>query len=199
MTGTTWRTWFALALALGVAAAGAACRPPDVRATRVRDLIDELPGAERRSRMPPDRAFRLDEVVVDGVARRAILAEAPSRITWRVKVPAHATLRVSAALSPSVWRGRSDGVVFRVGISDGRVYEQLARVYVDPVHEPGDRRWVPLEVDLAAFGGRKFSLFYRPDRILWDLVLATDGGREGQGHTADDAALWGEPVVVSPR
>ena len=147
--------------------------------------------------MTPDRAFRVEDVAVGGAVRRAVLADPPSRITWRVKLPPHATLRVFAAMPPHAWEGRGDGVTFRVGISDGRVYESLARVHVDPAHVPADRRWVPIEVDLGRYGGRQFSVFYRPWRITWALVLATEG-RDGQGATAGEAAVWGEPTIVSP-
>jgi hypothetical protein len=41
-----------------------------------------------------------------------------------------------------------------------------------------------------AYAGWKWSLFYRPDRIVWRLVLAADAV-----DNAPPTVLWGEPQV----
>jgi hypothetical protein len=56
---------------------------------------------------------------------------------------------------------------------------------------PGaDTAWSPVSVDLSAYAGRKWSIFYQPDRVEWRLVLSTD---KIQG--AGVRAVWGEPGI----
>ena len=78
------------------------------------------------------------------------------------------------------------GARLRVGISDDRTYEPLTQV----VLSPDARGWTDLRADLSAYAGWKWSLFYRPDRIVWRLVLAADAI-----DTAPATVLWGEPQI----
>ena len=75
----------------------------------------------------------------------------------------------------------------RVGISDARVYEALG----DATIAPGTS-WVPMNLDLSAYAGWKPSLFYRPDRMLWRLVLSADAISGAPGTVA-----WGTPQIVA--
>ncbi|MGH9371214.1 MAG: hypothetical protein ACRD15_06755, partial [Vicinamibacterales bacterium] len=45
---------------------------------------------------------------------------------------------------------------------------------------------------LSAYAGFKWSLFYRPDRITWRVVLATDAVGSGSPR-----AIWGSPEIVT--
>lgn len=76
---------------------------------------------------------------------------------------------------------------FRVGVSDDRIYEGLAAV----LSVPGSG-WTPIEADLSAYAGWKWSLFYQPERRSWRLVLSADavGGTPA-------TAVWGNPEIVS--
>lgn len=137
------------------------------------DLVARLPGADCR---PAGRC----DVEVSG-RRHYIRLAAPGRLTWILPLPQHAVLRteVSAVGGP---------VGFRVGIADDRTYEVLATLPLTP--EDG---WKPLEVDLSAYAGWKWSLFYHPDRIRWRIILSSDAvqGRTGVG-------LWGAPRIAAP-
>lgn len=75
----------------------------------------------------------------------------------------------------------------RVGISDARIYELLG----DATIAPGTS-WTPMSVDLSAYAGWKPSLFYRPDRVLWRLVLSADAITGAPGTVA-----WGTPHIVA--
>jgi hypothetical protein len=120
------------------------------------------------------------------VARPSIVSPAPSRVIWRLPLPRRAILRASLALESS--EVPPSPVRFRVGISDDRVYEGL-----DAITIPPDRRgWTELRVDLSAYAGWKWSLFYRPDRVIWHLVLAVDAASGGAV-----AAVWGSPEIVT--
>jgi hypothetical protein len=51
---------------------------------------------------------------------------------------------------------------------------------------------VDLRTDLSAYAGFKWSLFYRPDRTTWRLVLAADAVAGVPGR-----AVWGRPEIVA--
>lgn len=109
----------------------------------------------------------------------------PSRVTWTQALPVRGMLRVDAAVpgesGPAV-------VLFRIGISDDRVYEGL----VEREIATGDSRqgWTPMRADLSDYAGRKFSLFYRPDNRRWRIVL---GAYAVSGATG--WAYWGAPGI----
>jgi len=148
------------------------------------DLIQEFDRAEQR----PSTGVRIAMHTAAGVTRPAIVTPAPSRVTWRLPLPRRATLRASLALEGLPSEASPSPVRFRVGISDDRVYEGL-----DAIAVPSDRRgWADLRVDLSAYAGWKWSLFYRPDRVTWHLVLAVDAPPGGPL-----LAVWGSPEIVT--
>jgi len=123
---------------------------------------------------------------IAGVARPAIVMPVPSRVTWSVPLPRRGLLRTSAALAPAA-SATPPPVRVRIGISDHRIYEGLSEKVVT------DRDgWVEFSVDLSAYAGWKWSLFYRPDRVTWNLVLAADAGGEGAA-----TVVWAGPEIVT--
>jgi hypothetical protein len=103
-----------------------------------------------------------------------------------MRLPHRGLFRAFAAQKPS---GTPAGPVrVRVGISDDRIYEGLA----EAVLKPGEMRWTEIQVDLSAYAGWQWSLFYHPDRITWRVVLASDPIGE-----APAAVLWGAPQIVT--
>lgn len=139
-------------------------------------------GAEQR----PPNGFALTASRIDGVSRPAIAATVPSRLTMRMPLPRHGVFQAFVALAdppPGVRRGAAR---VRVGVSDARTYEGLAEL----VLTPDARGWADLRADLSAYAGWKWSVFYRPDGIVWRLVLAADA-------TGPDpvTVLWGEPRI----
>jgi hypothetical protein len=160
------------------AACGAPARQP---ALPVIDLIKAFDSAEKR----PPSGFSIAARLVRDVARPSILAPVPSRLTMPLRLPRRAALRVALAVEPA---DPSATVRFRVGISDDRIYEALDEFAVS-----GDRRnWLEVRTDLSAYAGFQWSLFYRPDSIVWRLVLATD---PADGAAA--RAIWGAPAIVA--
>lgn len=89
-------------------------------------------------------------------------------MTWRLFVPHRATLTTYAAVVSS--SGPASAAV-RIGISDGRKYDHLREQVV--TSEETKDAWVPVSADLAFYAGRKWSLFYRPDFIRWQIVMGT--------------------------
>ena len=74
-----------------------------------------------------------------------------------------------------------------MGVSDDRIYEGLASVQSNP-----GSGWTAIQADLSPYAGWKWSLFYRPERHLWRLVLSADAA----GGTPA-TAVWGNPEIVS--
>jgi hypothetical protein len=157
------------------------CNRPGV-AVPVVNLARETDNADKR----PPRAFALTEFQHDGVSRPAIAAAVPSRLTVRLPLPRHGVFHAFVALAQAPGGSHAGGARLRVGVSDDRTYEGLTQLLLDPtVHD-----WMELRADLSAYAGWKWSLFYRPDRITWRLVLAADAVDNGTA-----TVLWGEPRV----
>jgi len=151
------------------------------------DLVDQFPQAEHRSNATPkESAFEVGTTTIDGQQKRSILAKPFARITYSVVVPPDAWLEVNFAMRPDSWDQPGDGAQFRVGISEGKTYEELLRQYVNP--KRGDRRWFTARLDLSAYEGRQVN-----------LIFNTDPGPPGAHDSTNDLAVWGEPRVFSKR
>ena len=147
------------------------------------DLIATFATAEKR---PPTGTFEVLDVDLNGDKKRAIFTVPTSRIIWRLKVPDDAWLRLSLGTKPESWEKEGDGVLFRIGVSDGRVFEDLITQHVDPFNNKGDRRWIPLNVDLSAYAGENV-----------EVILNTDHSPKGRpADPRNDTALWGAPEIV---
>ena len=149
------------------------------------DLMASFDAAEKR---PSPGVFQVGDVSLNGESRRAIaITPLPgSRIIWRLRIPDDAWLRVAVGLKPEAWTGEGNGVLFMVGVSDGRTFEQLFTQHVDPFNNKGDQRWIPVMVDLSSFAGEEVQLIFNtyasPDRQPSD--------------ERNDLAVWGAPEIV---
>jgi hypothetical protein len=56
----------------------------------------------------------------------------------------------------------------------------------------GTPTWREIRADLSAYAGWKWSLFYRPDRITWRVVLAADAL-----DATPATILWASPEIVT--
>jgi hypothetical protein len=159
------------------------CRSPSPAApVRVVDLLREMDNAEQR----PPQGFALTAYRLGGVSRPAISATVPSRLTVRLPLPRHGVFHAFVTLADAPAGDRRAGARVRIGVSDHRTYETVTeRVLV-----PGSPDWMELRADLSSYAGWKWSLFYRPDGIVWRLVLAVDAI-----DTAPATVLWGQPQI----
>jgi hypothetical protein len=123
------------------------------------DLIKEFDRAEKR---PPD-GYTIATHLAGDMRRPAIMAPAPGRITWTLPLPRRAVLRAAVAGTADV------PVRVRVGVSDARIYEALAQTVVT-----AGSGWSMLTADLSAYASWKFSLFYRPERLSWNVNVSLD-------------------------
>jgi arylsulfatase A-like enzyme len=118
-----------------------------------------------------------------GVIREALAAPPPSRHAFVTEVPPGARLSVAAGI-PARYH-REPGVEFSVKVgAPGREETALSRL-VDPANHGGHRLWVPLDVDLARWAGRRVS-----------VVLETRGFDDAG---EPDRAYWGNPLVTTDR
>jgi hypothetical protein len=173
-----------LAVAL-LCSASVACGGRGDPSIRVIDLVRDLPRAEKR---PDASAFEVAEHTVSAVRHASIAAAVPSRMIFTTQFPAHGLLRMDLAVMAGPGTGDDGAVGFRIGVSDGRLYESLANRTVT-VADTNRNGWTPLAVDVSLYGGRQWSLFYRPDAHAWQLIFNAD---QRAGTTR---ALWGAPGV----
>lgn len=150
------------------------------------DLLAKLPEAEQRTNVESGPQFVVESVTIDGVTKRTVLARTSSRITYSLTISRDMWFDVSFAMKPETWDQPGDGAQFRVGVSDGRVYEELLKQYVNP--KRGDRRWFSARLDLSAYEGRQVT-----------VILNTDPGLPGSLDKANDLAVWAEPRLYTKR
>jgi hypothetical protein len=151
---------------------------------RAVDLIRELDHAEQR----PPHGFAVAEHRLDGVVRPVIVAVVPSRLTLPLPLPRHGVFRALVALSDPPPGVRAAAVRLRVGVSDHRIYEGVT----EAILPPGEQTWMDIRADLSAYAGWKWSLFYRPDRTTWRVVLAADAT-----DNVPATVFWGMPEIIT--
>jgi hypothetical protein len=109
-------------------------------------------------------------------------------IIYRVPIPAQGGLLFAIALSPEVWTPeKGDGASFKVFLSDPNQTgdgEFVFDRYINPKHNPTDRRWRNYLVDLRSWAGETV-----------DLSLITECGPAGDCNF--DWAGWADMRVVS--
>jgi len=155
----------------------AGCGADDPNRPAEVDLLAALPGAERRG---PD-AVRSDVVGIDGDVRTALVMRAPARVSWPVVLPLHARLVTAVALVPVPESSVPQAVTVRVGLTDGRRYQDVGRIVVTG-------SWQPVTLDLREHSEWKFSLFYQPLWKHWRLVFNADA-------TPGGTVAWDRPVL----
>jgi hypothetical protein len=150
--------------------------------------IDLLARYDEATKQPDPGTFTLRDVDLAGQTRRAIAVnQVPaSRLRWTVRVPDDAWISVAVGLLPEAWEQEGDGVLFRVGVSDGRTFEDLATQNVNPFVNKGDRRWIPVMIDLSMYAGEEVELNFNTNGSL--------PGRETD--VRNDLAVWGSPEIV---
>ena len=130
--------------------------------------------------------FTVADVTLAGETKRAIVAPANIRITFRVRVPDDGWLKVSLGVKPEAWTIEGNGVYFYAGVSDTRAFEPLFNQTLNPFANPSERRWIPVTVDLSAYAGEEMEV------ILNTVASGPGGPPDDRG----DMPLWGTPEIV---
>jgi hypothetical protein len=176
------------AAVLALAALLPACGHAGANASTLIDLVTDLPKAERRALRPIDEAITVTAAGPAGDARIAIVMDAPARLTYQLRLPLRARLRTAVALVPDAAGVVGGGVTARIGISDGRVYEGLFLQKIDAT-TPDATQWHAIDLDLSAYAGWQWSLFYRPSEREWRLIINTDATPAGR-------LAWARPEII---
>ena len=147
------------------------------------DLIEQLNGATKQ---PASATFPVSDVTINGETHKAIEATPPTRLTWKVRIPEDAWLRVHVGMKPESWAAEGDGVLFYVVISDGRADEKLFEQYVNPFINTGERKWIPVMVDLSQYAGEEMQ-----------VIFNTRNGKGDRQDLNNDFAVWGAPEIIT--
>ena len=151
---------------------------------RVQEIIQQNTGRLLAGR---ENLIEVRTFTIEGETK-AVLYEHPpyQRLPFRTPItPAGRELSFSVAMQPAVYDGSmplcGDGVEFRLEIRDsaGRIRLLYDR-YIDPKHNPAERRWIPGSVDLSEYVGQTVEL----------LFTTAAGPKE---DTCAAWAGWGDP------
>jgi hypothetical protein len=149
------------------------------------NLVDRFDAATKR---PDPSSFTVGDIALNGETKRAI-SVAPSigtRLIHKVFVPDDGWLSVAVGLKPEAWTQEGNGVLFIVGVSDGRSFEPLFSQHVNPFSNQGDRKWIPVMVDLSAYAGEEIELIFN--------TYSSPAGKPDDQR--GDLAVWGQPEIV---
>ena len=147
------------------------------------DLISSFNAATKR---PDAGVFTVVDADLNGERKQAIYTEAPTRMIWKVRIPDDGWIKASLGMKPEAWEKEGDGVLFRIGVSDGRTFEDLLTLDVDPFHNKAHRRWIPVAVDVSQYAGEEV-----------EVIFNTNNSMPGKGDDRrNDLALFGEPQIV---
>jgi hypothetical protein len=152
------------------------------------DFLQALPQAQIRPADQP-AVVRVVDAHLNGEVKRSLSASVPSRVVFTLQIPGAAVFAASLGVDASGSHSDDEGVTFRLGISDGRTYEQLLDRSI--LARDGEE-WVPARVDLARYAGWQWSLFYHPSSITWQIVLNTYSAGSGAEHLR---GLWATPRI----
>jgi hypothetical protein len=153
-----------------------------------RGTVDLMTQFDKATKKPDGAPFAVVDATLNGETKKSIAPPVGqgTRIVWRLRVPDDGWLKVDLGLKPEAWEQDGDGVLFMVGVSDGRSFESLFTQQVNPFGNKVDRRWIPVMVDLSAYGGEEV-----------DVVFNTYASPPGKpGDERNDLALWGAPEIV---
>jgi hypothetical protein len=122
-----------------------------------------------------------------GRERRMVLyVHPPSEVRYSLTPQPGASLSFGIALSPDTWSPeKGDGVTFEIRAEADGMSSTLFSRYIDPKHEPGDRRWHDVRVDLSAYASHPIT-----------IIFATTGGPHG--NTDFDWAGFSDPTLEHP-
>jgi hypothetical protein len=186
----TKERWIIVGVTAGVAVAAIMYRASQpVQRVRL-ELIQQLDVADKRPLIPSPGTWCVPvEATLAGERKLAIAVLPNSRLAWQVIVPPRALLRAWIGTDEKVWDQEGDGILFRIGVSDSTGFRDLVVRQVNPFLVSGDRRWVPVAIDLTPYSGLEVRLMFN-----------TNSSPPGRGDdTRNDLPLWGDPAIVTTR
>ena len=98
-----------------------------------------------------------------------------------LSIPEKAKPKFSIALDPQVWSpDKGDGVTFEICVKENGTEKLLFSKYIDPKHNPEERKWNDFGGDLSGYAGKNIK-----------LIFSTLPGPNND--TSWDWAWWGAP------
>jgi hypothetical protein len=154
-----------------------------------RSYYDLITNRQVTERLVDPALFKVEQWEISG-SERVVLSLHPATsgsttLVYPVKIEPQTTLRTLLAIAPEAWTAEGDGVTFSIYVEDDAGFHLIYSQYVDPKHQQQDRRWIPIQVDLAAFQGK-----------IVHLILTVNSGPAGDLRY--DWAGWAEPRLVKP-
>jgi arylsulfatase A-like enzyme len=119
---------------------------------------------------------------VNDVIHRGFPAGPPGRLRFSLDIPSGARFQAAVAIDPR-FHDRP-GVEFVVKVRHDRREDVAWTLLLDPISRPEHRAWVPVDVPLARFAGKRR-----------ELVLETRGYEQGDAFRA----FWGTPAITVER
>ena len=117
---------------------------------RIVNLVRDFRDAEAR---PSRASFEVADVSVAGQSEPAIRTIAPSRLIFVLPVPRRSAFAARVAIDGGVDGAPPQPLRFRVGISDDRIFEQLADVLLTPGVQAGWTELAPICRPMPAGSG----------------------------------------------
>jgi hypothetical protein len=180
----TWRTLGLAALIVLILGLGLFVWTlrPDLLPQRV--YYDCIANRQVTERLVDPALLKVERWEILGEEHNVLFVHPPASgsvaLVYPVRIEPRTTLRANLAMAPEAWTLEGDGVTFSVYVEDDAGIHLVWSGYADPKHHQQDRRWLPLRVNLGAFGGK-----------LVRLILVTGSGPAGDRRY--DWAGWGEP------
>ncbi len=170
-----------------LASTASACKARDsdeaIRTVKIFDMLKAFPRAQ--SFVQGQGSASLGTFDVEGAIRPGLFLHPAARVVFPpVHVSAESLLTFRIGLMEAAWDKPGDGVEFVVSVQ--RSNDAEAKVfsrYIDPKHNPQDRRWFEERVPLRTFGEQEIR-----------ITLST-----GPGPAKDfrnDWAVWADPQIV---
>ena len=124
-------------------------------------VVDDLARrvAQASLRRPNPEVFSTRDVSIDGISMPAIAASGPSRIAWDITLPRGAWVEAHVGV-PEPGLAPGGDVLFRIGTSTGKLFEDLVTQVVRPTASPGANEWTFVAADLSHLSGRTISLIF---------------------------------------
>ena len=148
--------------------------------------IDLIATFESATKKPAQGTFQVLDADLNGERKHAIFTAPPTRIIWKVKIPDDGWIKTWVGMKPESWDKEGDGVLFRIGVSDGRTFEDLSTLHVDPYHNKGDRRWIQMFADVSQYSGEEVEVIFNTNNSMPNTPENRD----------NDTALFGDPQIV---
>ena len=172
--------------AVSVVLCGACARSsadPALKSVTIYDLLVALPKATPHVYKPSYSS--LGEYAVANETRSALFLHPSGSVEFPVvHLSSKAVLTFWIGIDDSAWDKPGDGVEFTVFVN--RANDARTKVfsrYLDPRHNPDDRRWMEGRVSLKAFRNEDVQ-----------IILATGPGPANDFNF--DWAYWGEPQII---